>query len=137
MPKVICTDDYLSEMVLLHKGGYHQAARLVRCQIITGNRNGHILHLDTEFRRRHITYDARLGRISHIIVDCARCGCQAWLDDWVRASELTLSQVTHRMLSLPIDTPEWRMAFMRHCGGNKAYGATLQTAEAALLPTTL
>lgn len=135
MERVIATDDYLTEIVLLRKPGYQQAARIVRCQIVIGNRYGHILHLDSEFRRRHITHAARSGFLPRIIVDCARCGCQAYLFDWVRASELTVAQAAERCRILANTHPAWRVAFMTRCHANKAYGAQLEMVDSMLLNT--
>lgn len=62
------------------------ATSLLRCQILTSARRGHVLVFGYEYTRRLISRQAQRGCIAHVWIACQRCFCQARLSDWVRVS---------------------------------------------------
>lgn len=93
--------------------------RLLRLQILTGNRTGHILDLSSEYVRRKIRQASRYGSMSGVMVRCIRCGWQAKLTDWDTAIQLAPA-VKERLLLAAVGSkhPEdW--AYMRDCPGEE------------------
>jgi hypothetical protein len=132
MGSMIGADDFLCDAILTRTRGYETMARLARMQIVTGNRTQHILHLNTEHLRAEITKYARIHQIPAVPVPCSRCRCEAYLEDWLKASEYTKARCekVHRLL-LP-DNRTWRLAFMVQCRGMRLAGGTMAMCDAVL-----
>jgi len=133
MGALIAADDFLCDAILTRSRGYETMARLARMQIVTGNRTGHILHLNTEHLRTEIRRHAWMHAIPQLAVPCARCKCEAYLSDWLKASERKKEacEVVYGML-LP-DNPNWRLEFLVKCRGMRLVGGTMALCDAVLL----
>jgi hypothetical protein len=70
-----------------HHGEPGVAARmLLRTQILTHNRTGHLLAFNDELPRRRIQKALQYGGLPRIYVRCLRCGCTAELQAWIAAA---------------------------------------------------
>jgi len=133
MGSLISADDFLVDAILMRTRGYQTMARLARMQIVTGNRTGHILHLNTEHLRFKIRQHAFVNSIAPVVVPCARCRCEAYLDDWLKASERTREQCQSCYAALLHDNHEWRLAFLVKCGGMRLVNGTVALCESVLM----
>ena len=132
MGSLTAPDYYLSNAVLTRAKGYETLARIARMQIVTGNRWGHILQLDTKGLREQITKCARLGYVPQVAVYCQRCGAGAFLNDWVKYSNYTKNQCTLIRAALTPDNPDWRLDFMDRCRGHLHAEGELAILESAI-----
>ena len=132
MGSLISAEDFLVDAILNRTRGYQTMARLARMQIVTGNRTGHILHLNTEHLRFKIRQHAFVDSIAPVVVPCARCKCEAYLDDWLKASERTREKCQTVYAALLPENPEWRLAFLVKCGGMRLVGGTMALCDAVL-----
>ena len=133
MGSLISADDFLVDAILMRTRGYQTMARLARMQIVTGNRTGHILHLNTEHLRFKIRQHAFVGTIAPVVVPCARCRCEAYLDDWLKASERKKEACEWAYASLLPHNPEWRLAFLVKCRGMRLVNGTMALCESVLM----
>ena len=132
MGSMISADDFLCDAILMRHRGYETMSRLLRMQIVTGNRTGHLLLLNTEHLRTEIRRHAWVHQIPDLVVPCAKCKCEAYLSDWVKASERTREgcKAVHDAL-LPDNKP-WRLAFLVKCPGMRLVNGTMALCDAAL-----
>lgn len=92
---------------------------LLRVQIRTYRRHGHIISYSDEYTMRRIRNAAKTGRLPHIYCRCLRCGCLALLLDWCVAVDLADDPVmpARRFAALshrPVDDK-----FYHACEGSK------------------
>lgn len=109
--------DWLLAEVQRGERGADPARLILRTEILTAHRTGHILNLNGEYQRRKITHAMRYGAVAAVVVPCLRCGWQAKLTDWVRHA-MRATDERQAALDLlysprhPEDT-----AYMRPCPG--------------------
>ena len=133
MGSMIMPDAYISDAILARKPGYETLARIARAQVVTGNRTGHIFSVNGLAQRIGVLRNARLGRLPKSIVACSRCGCQAFLLDWVAACELSPLACKQHLVDLSNMYPAWRLAFMRRCPGASDQAGELSILDAAIV----
>lgn len=133
MGSMIIPDAYISEAILARKPGYETLARIARAQILTGNRSSHIITLSGLTERIGVLRSARFGHFPKLIVGCKRCGCQAFLEDWVRNAEWAPDPNFPRHVQAATGCPEWRVAFMRRCPGAENNPGELSILDAAIM----
>ena len=129
---MIPADDFLCDAILTRARGYETFARLARMQLVIGNRTGHILHLNTEHLRKEITKYARVHQFPNLAVPCARCSCEAYLEDWLKASERKKEKCDLAYRMLLADNPEWRLAFLKKCRGMRLVNGTMALCDAVV-----
>ena len=95
------------------------ARRLLRAQILTYNRTGHLLALNDEYVRRRVVHSARYGQTPRLWVRCLRCGWQANLNDWCKAAEFSGQARAELILRMYDANQPERSAFLRACPGEQ------------------
>lgn len=93
------------------------ATDLLRAQILTARRTGHVLVYGTEYIRRRIVHSARYGQLPDLVMPCSVCGTQAKLSEWVRASHYDDGARAAAIALLAERNKPWRIAFLRPCPG--------------------
>src|SRR6266849_9420076 len=93
-------DYYLTTMLIPGTLPAVPAAKLLRAQILTYNRTGHLIGMSEELPKRRICEAAKHGTIPRIYLRCLRCGIPAWLNDWIAGAELGFEERRDRFCRL-------------------------------------
>jgi hypothetical protein len=127
---VIVFSLWLHDLYLRGGAAWDPARRLMRMQILTFRRTGHVPNLDTEHVRRRIAHSARYGAIARVAVECSLCHWQAMLTDWERAAHLSRDD-RERILATSASTNSATLsAFLRPCPGT-LYAAAVEGSDRA------
>jgi len=110
-------DHYLALMLMPGDPASRPAARLLRAQILTYNRTGHIIGMSEELPKRRICEAAKRGTIPRIYLRCLRCGAPAWLNDWIAGAELAFEERSDRLCQLEALGKGDLSQFLRRCTG--------------------
>lgn len=98
------------------------AARLLRMQILTANRSGHVLYLGWEPYRDQIADATHWGKVAGLVVECADCHCQAVLHQWETAALLTSAGRKTLWQSQRPLYPRAVLAYLAKCPGSVVAG---------------
>lgn len=93
------------------------ARALLRTQVLTYNRTGHLLALNDELPRRRIQAALQHGGLPRIYVRCLRCGCTAELMAWMKAAPLLASERSVRAAALGDHMPPDAGDYLTSCDG--------------------
>lgn len=92
------------------------AARvLLRTQVLTFNRTGHMLAFNDELPRRRIQQAVARSGLPRIYVRCLRCGCTAWLQEWIKAAPLIMAARNSEADRLDPGRLRERVQYLRAC----------------------
>lgn len=121
-------DARLLDLALESPGANLLAGILLRCQLATYRRRGHILSYSDEYVWRRLR-TARSGcRLPNVYVRCMRCGCAALLLDWCIATHMDTE---------PLRPPGRRRGrseqisgeYLGQCGGHELAASALLLTE--------
>ncbi len=110
-------DHYLALMLMPGSPASRVAATLLRAQILTYNRTGHLIGMSEELPKRRICEAAKHGTIPRIYLRCLRCGIPAWLNDWIAGAELGFEERRDRFCRLEAIGKGDLAEFLRRCTG--------------------
>jgi len=95
------------------------AAKLLRAQILTYHRTGHMIGMSEELPKRRICEAAKHGRLPRIYLRCTRCAAHAWLQDWLHGAELIDADRADRIAQLSVLGRLDRAGFLQPCTGQE------------------
>ncbi len=110
-------DHYLALMLMPGDPASGPAAKLLRAQILTYNRTGHLIGMSEELPKRRISEAAKQGRLPRIYLRCLRCGTPAWLNDWIVGAELVFEERNDRLRQLEARGKGDLAGFLKRCTG--------------------
>jgi hypothetical protein len=116
--ELVC-DIWLARAASASGSSGHAARTLLRAQVLTYNRTGHLLALNDELPRRRITRALPYGGLPRIYVRCLRCGCTAELQAWIAAAPKPLSERMATAAALESHMPPDGPNYLRRCFGTE------------------
>lgn len=113
----IVGDIWLAHLVMPGMAGAKLAGMLLRAQVLTFSRRHHLISMNDEFPRKRITQDVPRDKMPRCYARCLRCGCVAWLSDWVKAAPLNDQLIREEIDRLHQRGNDGRIDFLLPCKG--------------------
>jgi hypothetical protein len=117
MGQLMAPEDWMVRVAQTDQARSKVMWRLVRMQILTANKVGHVVFLGSEYHRRAILHSARHGRVARVVGTCSRCQTQAWLSDWIRACIMMEAERNDAVAQAIAEGRKWQTAFLLACPG--------------------
>lgn len=126
--------DWLFDECYVGKPSYRYARQIYRAMLLTAKRSHHVFDINSDAKRREIVHGINHLRVPLCVVACARCGCEAWLTDWIKASLMTPEQRMAIVEDNPVREEIGLLEFLKPCPGG---GYVQQTYEPTQPPEVL